>query len=108
MPMMTAHQVAEVLNLSVNWVYRNKHSLGGFQASHRGAVRFSENLITDIKEGRYALPNAQREVARNAHDSGQGQNQGLSHKARGQKVGGRSKPGIVERGKLNDPFGLLD
>ena len=39
--MLTASEVAALLNVSPAWVYRHKHALGGFHLDHCGAVRFS-------------------------------------------------------------------
>jgi len=68
--MLTASEVADLLNVSPCWVYRHKHALGGFQPTPGAAVRFSENLIVSIKEGTHALPDAQRKMAGN-RDTGE-------------------------------------
>jgi len=56
--MLRAQDVAKILDVSVAFVYRHKYALG---AVHVGsAVRFFDNFINDIKEGRHALPNANK------------------------------------------------
>ena len=62
--MLSVEQVASILAVPPDWVYRNKHALGCFQAKHGGRILFSENLIEAIKEGTYAIPDEIREVAR--------------------------------------------
>ena len=107
MSMLTAVEVSSLLNVSLAWVYRHKNALGGFQPSPGAAVRFSENLIESIKEGNYAIPDAQRKMAGEAYDSRQNQNKGVSHQARGKKVGSGAGGRNMARGKLHDPHGLL-
>jgi len=105
--MLTAKQVASILDVSTGWVYRHKDALGGFQPSHGAAVRFSENRIVSIKEGRYAIPDAQRQMARKTDDTGTEKNEGVPHKTRSKKVGSRTGGGSMGGGKLHDPYGLL-
>lgn len=48
--MLTAQEVARVLNKSPDWVYRHKHALRGFQPAPECALVFSETVIQAIKE----------------------------------------------------------
>ena len=105
--MLTAKQVASILDVSTGWVYRHKYALGGFQPSHGAAVRFSENRIESIKEGRYAIPDTQRQMAGKAHDTGPDKDEDVPHKARSKKVRGCTEGGSMGAGKLHDPYGLL-
>lgn len=104
--MLTAQEVARVLNVSPDWVYRHKHALGGFQPSPGSAVRFSENRIEEIKEGKHAIPNAQREMAGKTYDTWEGENPHLHDKARSKKMGSRTGRRKMEI-RFEDPFGLL-
>jgi hypothetical protein len=105
--MLTASEVADILRVSPCWVYRHKYALGGFQPSPGGTVLFSENRIVSIKEGSYAIPDGKREMAGQAHDSREGQNQSLPDKTRSKKMGSKSGRGNVGKRKLPDPHGLL-
>ena len=105
--MLRAKEVASILDVSLSFVYRHKDALGGFQPSPGAAVRFSENRIVSIKEGDYAIPDAQREMAGQAYDSRKGQNKVVSNQAGSKKVGGRTGGGRMGGGKLHDPYGLL-
>ena len=106
-PMLTAIEVSSILNVSLAWVYRHKDALGGFQPSPGAAVRFSENRIVSIKEGDYAIPDAQRKMAGEAHDTRRSQNKVVPNKTGSKKVGSHSRSGNVGRPKLNDPHGFL-
>jgi len=105
--MLTASEVAALLNVSPGWVYRHKNALGGFQPTPGAAVRFSENRIVEIKEGKHAIPNAEREMARETNDRWGSENKGIPHKARSKKMGGGARGLNVGREKLHDPHSLL-
>ena len=106
--MLTASEVAALLNVSPAWVYRHKHALGGFQLDHCGAVRFSENHIEAIKEGNIsALFDAQREMAGKAHDTWAGQNQDMRHQTASKNVGSRANSRQLAANRDRDPYGLL-
>ena len=106
--MLTASEVAALLNVSPAWVYRHKHALGGFQLDHCGAVRFSENHIEAIKEGKInALYDAQREVAGKAHDTRSVENKGIPDQGRGKTMGSGTNPRQLAASRDRDPYGLL-
>lgn len=105
--MLTASQVSTLLNVSRAWVYRNKRALGGFQLSPGAAVRFSENRIEQIRTEDYALSDAQREMARDADDTGPRSHEIISDQGRGKKMGGRTKRREVGSRYFADPYGLL-
>jgi hypothetical protein len=106
--MLTAAEVATLLKVSPAWVYRHKIALGGFQPEHGAAIRFSENRIVKLKEGNHAIPNENREMARQAYDSRRGENESFPDKGRSQKVGSRASGRRVGKRKFPDPHGLLD
>ena len=105
--MLTAQDVATLLRVSLPWVYRHKHALGGFQLSPGAAVRFSENRIEQIRTGAYALPDAKREMTRDADDTGPRSHEVISDQGRGKKMGGRTKRRDVGSRDFTDPYGLL-
>ena len=102
--MLTAAEVAERLQVSPAWVYAHKHALGAFQLFPRSPVRFSEKHIEELLN---ALPNGEREVARQADDRGRVENKNIPDQNRGKAVGGGTKRGGVGR-TFADPFHLLD
>jgi hypothetical protein len=64
----TPEQAAQALNKSRAWVYRHASALGAFQ-SHLGcALSIPVKVIEAINEGRYALPNEGRTLARTPDD----------------------------------------
>ena len=106
--MLTASEVAALLNVSPAWVYRHKHALGGFQLDHCGAVRFSENCIEAIKEGKTsALFDAQRKVAGKTDDTRSVENKSLSDQGRGKKMGSGTNARQLAAIRDRDPYGLL-
>ena len=106
--MLTASEVAALLNVSPAWVYRHKHALGGFQLDHCGAVRFSENHIEAIKEGNIsALYDAQRQMAGKTDDTWSTENKDLRHKTASQTMGGRSNSRQLAASRDRAPYGLL-
>lgn len=106
--MLTASEVAALLNVSPAWVYRHKHALGGFQLDHCGAVRFSENHIEAIKEGKTsALFDAQRKVEGKTDDTWAGENQDLRYKTASKTMGGRANARQLATSRERDPYGLL-
>ena len=105
--MMTAKEVATILDVSLGFVYRHRNALGGFQPLPGAAVRFSENVIESIKEGTYAVSDAQRQMAGKAHDRRNSQNEDLSNQARGKKMGGNAKRKGMARRPVEDPYGIL-
>ena len=106
--MLTASEGAALLNVSPAWVYRHKHALGGFQLDHCGAVRFSENHIEAIKEGKInALYDAQREMARDADDTGPRSHEIISDQGRGKKMGSGTNARQLAASRDRDPYGLL-
>ena len=106
--MLTASDVAAMLNVSPAWVYRHKHALGGFQLDHCGAVRFSENHIEAIKEGNIsALFDAQRKVAGKTDDTWCAENKGIPDQGRSKKVGSGTNPRQLAAIRERDPYGLL-
>ncbi len=106
--MLTASEVAALLNVAPAWVYRHKDALGGFQPFHGCTVRFPENRIEAIKEGKVsALYDAQREMAGKTDDTRAGQNKDLRHEAASKAMGGRTNHRRLEASRERDPSGLL-
>lgn len=106
--MLTAQDVAKALRVSLPWVYRNKHALGAFQLTPGDAVRFPDNCIEIKRKEEYALSNAKREVARNAHDPGKSQDKDIPRQSGSKKMGGGAKRRGMGRTKFADPYNLLD
>lgn len=103
--MLRVQDVAKLLDVSEATVYRHKDALGAVRVGN--AIRFFDNVIEKLQEGRYALSDAQREMAGQAHDKREGQDKGVPGKARGHSLGSPAKSRSVERAELHDPHGLL-
>lgn len=105
--MLSARDVASILNVSIGWVYSHKRALGGFQLERGGVVRFVENRIEQIRNGEYAIPDAKREMAGNENDKWPHENKVLFHKGGSQEMGSRAKRGGLGKRDFDDPYGLL-
>lgn len=93
--MLSAQEVAAALSVSLNWVYRHKNALGGFQPAPGCALSFSETVIRQILEGTYGLSVEKRALEGSQNDCRTAQNKDMPHKGRSQKMGGRTGRRIV-------------
>lgn len=93
--MLSAQEVAKALSVSVNWVYRHKNALRGFQPAPGCALSFSENVIQKIKEGTYGIPTERWTLAGSQNDCRAAKDEDLPHESRGQEMGGRARRRVV-------------
>ena len=104
----TVEQAAQVLNRSRAWVYRHAPALGAFQPRLGCALSIPVKVIEAIKEGRYAVSNEGRPMARPQNDCRATEDENLFHKNPGKTMGGGTKGRKLEpRGIAADPYGLL-
>lgn len=89
--MLSAREVAKALSVSINWVYRHKDALRGFQPAPGCALAFSETIIQQIQEGAYGIPTQGRTLAGGTDDRRTAQDEDLPHESGGKKMGGRAK-----------------
>lgn len=93
--MLSAQEVAAALSVSLNWVYRHKNALRGFQPAPGCALSFSETVIRQILEGTYGLSVEKRALEGSEDDCRAAKNKDLPYKGRSQKMGGRAGRRIV-------------
>jgi hypothetical protein len=103
---LTVKEAAQVLNKTPAWVYRHASALKAFQPFSGCALSIPVAVIEQIKEGRYAVSDEKRTVARSQDDRGRPKNEVLCYKSTGKEVGSRTKYGRMAKGR--DPYGLLD
>ena len=102
--MLTAKEVAKLLRISLQSVYRNRARLGGIQVVPGGSVRFPENCIGEIGN---ALPDEKREMARRESYQRPEKDALISHKVRSKEMGSKTNSGRMGKRELADPFNLL-
>ena len=89
--MLSARDVARVLSVSVNWVYRHKHALRGFQPAPGCALTFSETIIQQIKEGTYGISTQGRSLEGGTNDRRTAKDKDLQNESGCKKMGGGAK-----------------
>ena len=95
---LTPKEVAALLRVSISYVYRNKHHLGGVQFRRCGKLMFSENRILEIMRSGNAIPGQDvRQVPGNQNDQRGAKNQILQDQDRSKKVGSPSKRRELDR-----------
>jgi hypothetical protein len=104
---LTVKDVVKVLNVSKNYVYRNKHALGAFQACRGGRLLFSEeNLKRIIGDNTDAIPGKKWEMESPQNDRWKKTNEIIQKQKPSKKMGGGTKHNIIC--KTEDRYGLLD
>jgi hypothetical protein len=104
---LTADEAAKALRKSRAWVYRHASALGAYQPYTGCALSFPASVIIAIKEGRYALSNEGRKMARPQNDNGCEEDENFCYESVGKTMGGRTKTRRMGQGARYDPYNLL-
>ena len=101
--LLTAKDVAKFLRVSLSWVYEHKRALGALQLIPGGSVRFNEQHLQELI---HAIPNAEREMARKAHDKRENKDKGFPNQNRSEKMGGSAERRRMAGAGRTDPYGI--
>lgn len=84
-------EVAELLQVSENYVYRNKYALGAFQACRGGRLLFFKNELIERIRRNNAIQGEKRQMESNENDRREKINKTIQNQKRSIKMGGKIK-----------------